>query len=98
MTIRDLSVYDGLDYDSTVSGAGDGVGSEYVYWDKQSLMMCNCDNGYTGPGNIPRVLSTAILFSLICLLSVRPLSQSLHESFYSDHLLKVQFDRFLIVC
>jgi len=49
MTIRDLSVYDGLDYDSTVSGAGDGVGSEYVYWDKQSLMMCNCDNGYTGP-------------------------------------------------
>eukprot|EP00602_Paraphysomonas_sp_CaronLab_P001970 CAMPEP_0185021030 /NCGR_PEP_ID=MMETSP1103-20130426/3691_1 /TAXON_ID=36769 /ORGANISM="Paraphysomonas bandaiensis, Strain Caron Lab Isolate" /LENGTH=622 /DNA_ID=CAMNT_0027552303 /DNA_START=60 /DNA_END=1924 /DNA_ORIENTATION=+ len=48
-TIRDISVFEGVDYDSSVDSAGDGLGVEYTNWDKLSLTVCNCDYGYFGP-------------------------------------------------
>jgi len=56
VTIKDLSLFDGPDYDSAVQFAGDGVGLEYTNWDKNSITICNCDVSYFGPdcslGNI----------------------------------------------
>jgi len=49
VTIKDLSLFDGPDYDNAVQFAGDGVGLEYTNWDKNSITICNCDISYFGP-------------------------------------------------
>lgn len=45
------SLFEGLDYDITASGSGDGlgVGNLYSYWDKDLISLCVCDIGYFGP-------------------------------------------------
>lgn len=48
-TIHDLSIYEGIDYDSTLESSGDGYGFDYSNWDGSSIMMCNCHAGYFGP-------------------------------------------------
>ncbi len=48
-SLRDISVYRGPDYDTAVSTAGDGLGTEYKNWDKDSIQMCDCDYGFFGP-------------------------------------------------
>jgi len=51
MSIRDVSVYNGPDYDNSYGStifAGDGKGTEYTSWDKYTMMVCNCDNSYFG--------------------------------------------------
>jgi hypothetical protein len=47
-TMRDLSVFDGPDYDPTVTFVGDGAGVEYTNWDKYSIQVCRCDSGFFG--------------------------------------------------
>jgi hypothetical protein len=47
--MRDISVYEGADYDPTSESGGDGEGVEYTNWDKKSLTMCKCDLGFFGP-------------------------------------------------
>ena len=47
-TIRDMSIYEGPDYDTAVGTGGDGRGTEYVNWDKDSIQMCECDHGFFG--------------------------------------------------
>ena len=49
VTIKDLSLFDGPDYDNAVQFAGDGIGLEYTNWDKNSITICNCDASYFGP-------------------------------------------------
>ena len=49
MTLRDISYYEGLDYDSSLINSGDGYGSNYENWDKNAMMMCKCNSGYFGP-------------------------------------------------
>jgi len=51
MSIRDISVYKGPEYDTTylIPGAGNGLGMDYYNWERYSVMMCNCDNGFFGP-------------------------------------------------
>lgn len=46
--ISDVSIFKGPDYDSTLALAGDGRGTEYTNWDKDSIQLCECDNGYFG--------------------------------------------------
>lgn len=48
-TIRDLSVFEGPDYDHAVTNYGDGLGVEYNQWDKYSVTACKCDQGFAGP-------------------------------------------------
>jgi len=47
-TIGDVSLYEGPDYDSTVTFAGDGLGPAYSNWDKNSIQLCECDPGFFG--------------------------------------------------
>lgn len=51
LTIQNASSSYGIDYDSTVSSSGDGIGggSSYDYWDKDSTSLCVCDIGFFGP-------------------------------------------------
>ena len=62
MSIRDISVYYGPDYDATVGTGGDGKGVEYSNWEKSSLMMCNCDINYFGPDCSLRKSNVIITF------------------------------------
>lgn len=48
MSIRDVSVYQGPDT-LTGGGRGDGLGVDYLNWERNSLMMCKCDDSYFGP-------------------------------------------------
>lgn len=48
MTIADVSLYYGPDYDPNVQNAGDGIGVVYTNWDKNSILMCDCDAGFFG--------------------------------------------------
>ena len=47
-TIKDVSLYSGPDYDSTIEYSGDGLGNAYTNWDKSSIQLCECDSGYFG--------------------------------------------------
>lgn len=54
MTIYDLSLYEGLAYDTSVPltpNAATSAVSPYTYsaWDKDSSAVCNCDSGFFGP-------------------------------------------------
>jgi hypothetical protein len=48
MTIADMSLFEGPDYNNAVTFAGDGKGIEYTNWDANSIVMCNCDANYFG--------------------------------------------------
>lgn len=48
MTIADLSYWRGADYDPETATVGDGKGVVYNNWDKNSILMCDCDGGYFG--------------------------------------------------
>jgi len=48
MTIADLSYWKGPDYDPGVANSGDGKGIVYTNWDKDSILMCDCDGGFFG--------------------------------------------------
>jgi len=48
LTIADLSYWQGPDYDPGVASAGDGQGVVYTNWDKDSILMCDCDAGFFG--------------------------------------------------
>lgn len=48
-TINDVSYFKGPDYDQSLETGGDGYGSEYQNWDKDSIQMCDCEEGYFGP-------------------------------------------------
>ena len=48
LTINDMSLLRGPDYDSAVSSGGDGVGLIYENWEASSLTVCNCDSSYFG--------------------------------------------------
>lgn len=47
-TIGDVSLYDGPDYDPTYQFGGDGFGPQYLNWDKNSIQLCECDQGFFG--------------------------------------------------
>eukprot|EP01041_Mallomonas_annulata_P011813 gene11813-24749_t len=48
-TLNDISVFEGPDYDAAIQTSGDGQGVQYTGWDRKSITMCNCDDGYFGP-------------------------------------------------
>eukprot|EP00981_Chlorochromonas_danica_P005499 scaffold1110_cov182-Ochromonas_danica.AAC.26 len=53
-TIADATYYQGIDYDSTLTAStfgygGDGYGVAYTNWDKNSIQLCECDEGFFGP-------------------------------------------------
>ena len=48
-TLKDMSLLYGPDYDNTLVNGGDGIGTEYSNWDSESVMLCNCDSGFSGP-------------------------------------------------
>ena len=48
MTMEDIALIYGEDYDSSSLNAGDGKGIVYTNWDKSSIVMCKCDIGYFG--------------------------------------------------
>lgn len=41
-----MALFDGPDYDSAVTFSGDGLGMVYDNWDKNSIQLCECDNGF----------------------------------------------------
>eukprot|EP01034_Spumella_vulgaris_P026572 gene26572-33173_t len=47
-TIKDVALFSGPDYDSTVEFSGDGLGAVYTNWDKNSIQLCECDLGFFG--------------------------------------------------
>eukprot|EP01031_Cornospumella_fuschlensis_P040630 gene40630-49537_t len=47
-TIGDLSRLFGPDYDNRVSSSGDGLGPVYTNWDRDSVHLCECEQGYFG--------------------------------------------------
>lgn len=47
-TIKDVSYFEGPDYNSILYFAGDGFGTTYNEWDKNSVSICECDQGYFG--------------------------------------------------
>jgi len=47
-TIGDVSLYEGPDYDPTYHFSGDGFGPQYINWDKNSIQLCECDQGFFG--------------------------------------------------
>jgi hypothetical protein len=49
MTIKDFIYYNGLDYNTAVQFAGDGLASNTAYWEKSLITVCQCDYGYFGP-------------------------------------------------
>lgn len=48
MSMKDISIFFGPDYDNTVSNAGDGRGPTYANWDAEAIMMCRCEYGFFG--------------------------------------------------
>ncbi len=48
-SLRELSTLNGPDYDNAVVHYGDGIGTEYVNWDADSITMCVCDANFFGP-------------------------------------------------
>lgn len=49
LSMRDMSIYHGRDYDPKEASSGDGTGVEYSNWDGDAIMMCRCDPPYFGP-------------------------------------------------
>lgn len=49
MTMRDLALYYGRDYDPAVLSAGDGFGPVYTNWESAGMLTCKCDYGFFGP-------------------------------------------------
>ena len=49
LTMQDISLTQGADYDHSIALAGDGIGVQYTNWDNSSLVMCRCDYGFFGP-------------------------------------------------
>ena len=49
LSLRDVSVFKGRDYDSTLHSSGDGIGPIYSNWERKSLSTCYCDPGFFGP-------------------------------------------------
>jgi hypothetical protein len=48
VSMRDLALYSGLDYQHSETGTGDGLGPDYANWDRHSIQLCECDLGYFG--------------------------------------------------
>jgi len=48
MSIQDIALDYGPDYNNLLAHAGYGVGVAYSNWDKSSIMLCNCDQRYFG--------------------------------------------------
>jgi hypothetical protein len=46
MSIADISVMEGPDYDNSVLHGGDGLGLAYTAWDKDLSSVCKCDNNF----------------------------------------------------
>jgi hypothetical protein len=49
MTMEDMALTYGQDYDPSVISYGDGYGPSYTNWDKGAGTLCNCNAGYFGP-------------------------------------------------
>lgn len=49
ISMADLAMYHGKDYDPTSLSAGDGYGPVYSNWEANSLLTCQCDFGFFGP-------------------------------------------------
>jgi hypothetical protein len=47
-TLKDISLYNGPDYDTQTAVRGDGLGYNYNNWDANSIQLCECDAGYFG--------------------------------------------------
>jgi len=48
MTIADISLFEGPDYNNDITYAGDGKGIVYTNWDANSIVMCSCDANFFG--------------------------------------------------
>lgn len=48
VSMRDISLFSGPDYDHAIAFSGDGLGPEYSNWEANSLYMCECELGYFG--------------------------------------------------
>lgn len=48
LSIADVSLFLGMDYSTDQDVSGDGLGAVYNNWDKDSIMMCECDPGFFG--------------------------------------------------
>lgn len=62
-TIGDVALYDGPDYDSTMTFAGDGLGPAYTNWDKNSIQLCECEQGFFGADCSLGTAATFVCFS-----------------------------------
>ena len=40
MTMKDMALYHGPDYDPAWETSGDGVGPDYSNWDAEAIMLC----------------------------------------------------------
>lgn len=49
LSLKDIGIFYGKDYDSTIISYGDGQGPAYSNWEKDSMYMCSCDYGFYGP-------------------------------------------------
>jgi hypothetical protein len=48
MSIKDVSLFYGPDYDSSITFSGDGKGPIYANWDADMISICRCDYAFFG--------------------------------------------------
>lgn len=61
-----MSLFDGPDYDSSSVFAGDGLGVAYSNWDRNSIQLCECDDGYFTSDCSQSESISAVLSSVLC--------------------------------
>jgi hypothetical protein len=71
MSIRDTSLHKGKDYDTSLVGYGDGLGTDYTNWEANKLFMCSCDTGFFGPDCSLGQTSSILLSNLIIHFSLQ---------------------------
>lgn len=49
VTMNEMALLKGPDYNHATNNSGDGIGVDYSNWDKGSVTLCNCDLGRFGP-------------------------------------------------
>ncbi len=49
MSLKEISLYYGPDYNPIIYHAGDGKHADYTSWESSIISMCNCDFGFFGP-------------------------------------------------
>lgn len=72
VTISDMSLLKGPDYDHLLDQSGDGIGVAYANWDKESITQCSCDAAYFGPDCSLGMLFWSFTIDFNCLFSHVP--------------------------